>query len=70
MKKWDRYEQEHIFDLGGYFDENEVAHFSKERWETMQYTGTSINDENVRTLMIPSIHGCCLIFENKHFVID
>lgn len=70
MKKWDAYEQEYVFNHGGRFDADEIAHFSNAWWEIMQNKGVSINDENVRTLMIPSVHGCCLIFENKHFVID
>ena len=70
MKKWDRYEQEYVFDHGGRFDNDEVAHFTQEQWDRMQYTGKSVHDSNVRTLMIPSFHGSCLIFENKHFVID
>ena len=70
MKKWDNYEQEYVFDHGGHFDADEVAHFSKECWERMSYTGTSINNPEVRTMMIPSVHGSCLIFEGKHFVID
>ena len=70
MKNWDAYEREDILNNGGRFDANGIAHFTKKCWESMQYTDVSIKDKNVRTLMIPSIHGCCLIFEGKHFVID
>ena len=70
MKKWDRYEQEYVFDHGGYFDKDEIAHFTQDTFEHMQNTGKSIRDENIRTMMIPSFYGTCLIFENKHFVID
>lgn len=70
MKNWDNYEQEYVFNHGGRFDKNGVAHFSATAYEKMAYTGRSTRDGNVRTLMIPSIHGACLIFEGKHFVID
>ena len=70
MKKWDKYEQEYILDHGGRFDENEIAHFSEVDFMSMGYIGRSIRDENVLTVMIPSVHGSCLIFEHKHFVID
>ena len=69
MKHWDAIEQEYIFDHGWKidYDDNEMLVLTKEQFRRYQYTGRSIHDANVRTLMLPSVHGCCLIFEGKHF---
>lgn len=70
MKKWDSREQEYAFDMGWRFDDAEMLVLTKEQFERNQYTGRSINDDSVKTLMLPSVHGCCLIFEGKHFRIE
>ena len=70
MKKWDSYETEYILNHNGRFDEKEVIHF-KETDDIINRMGKSIiRHPNKRTLVIPSVHGCCLIFEGLHFVID
>lgn len=70
MKKWDSRQQEYIFDHGWRFDDNEVLILSPEHFSRYQYTGKSIRDPNKKTLMIPSVHGCSLIFEGLHFRIE
>lgn len=70
MKKWDKTEQEFIFDHGWKLDENEMLILTRKQFDSYQYTDRSIYDHNVRTLMLPSNFGCCLILEGKHFVIE
>lgn len=66
---WDAYEKEYIFDHGWRINDSGKIELTKEQFEKNQYSGKSISDKNVKTLMLPSMHGCCLIFENKHFII-
>ena len=72
MKHWDAREQEYIFDHGWRidYDNDEMLVLTQKQFDENQYTGRSIRDGSVRTLMIPSVHGCCLIFEGKHFRIE
>ena len=70
MKNWDSYERDYILDHGGYFDDFGVAHFDKNNRLICEKLGHSVRYPNMRTLVIPSVHGCCLIFELMHFVID
>lgn len=70
MKNWDAYETEYILNHGGHFDEKEIAHFSKSNHVIMDRLTDSLRFPSIRSLMIPSVHGCCLIFEKTHFVID
>ena len=70
MKKWDRYEQECAFDNGWHFDDDEMLILTQKQFNDYQYSGKSIRDPKQKTLMIPSIHGCCLIFEGMHFKIE
>lgn len=66
MKKWDAREQEYIFDHGWKLDKEEMLILTKDQYQKYQYTGKSITDGS-NTLMLPSVHGSCLIFEGKHF---
>ena len=72
MKKWDAHEQECIFDHGWRidYDNDEMLVLTQKQFNEYSYTGRSIHDKSVRTLMLPSVHGCCLIFEGKHFRIE
>ncbi len=72
MKHWDAREQEYIFDHGWRidYDNNETLVLTQNQFDENQYTGRSIHDPSVRTLMLPSVHGCCLIFEGKHFRVE
>lgn len=69
MKHWDAREQEYIFDHGWRIDygNNEMLVLTQRQFDENQYTGRSIHNPSVRTLMLPSVYGCCLIFEGKHF---
>ena len=67
MKKWDNTEQHYIFDHGWRLDAEETLILSREQFAKYQYTGRSITDSKTRTIMLPSDHGCSLIFEGKHF---
>lgn len=64
---WDAREKECIFDHGWTIDKDDKIRLTKAQFEKYQYTGRSIHDHNIKTLMIPSIHGCTLLFEHKHF---
>jgi hypothetical protein len=70
MKHWDSIEQHCIFDHGWQIDKDEMLVLTKRQFNAYQYSGHSYRDPTVRTLMIPSLHGCCLIFEGKHFRIE
>jgi hypothetical protein len=72
MKHWDSIEQHCIFDHGWQidYDNNEMLVLTKRQFNAYQYAGHSYRDPTVRTLMLPSVHGCCLIFEGKHFRIE
>lgn len=66
---WDAYEKEFIFDHGWVIREDGILELTKEQFEKYQYTGTSLKKPGVKTIMLPSVHGSCLIFENLHFII-
>lgn len=66
MKKWDAIEQEYIFDHGWKLDKDEMLILTKDQYRKHQYSGKSVRDRR-KTLMLPSVHGSCLIFEGKHF---
>ena len=66
---WDNMEREYIFDNGWKIRDDTRLELTKEQFEKYQYSGRSIRDNNVRTLVLPSVHGSCLIFEGKHFVV-
>lgn len=62
-------EREYIYDHGWKIDEDGILVLTPDQFRKYQYTGTSVRDRNVKTLMLPSDNGCCLIFEGKHFKI-
>ena len=66
---WDDRELECIFDHGWVVGKDNKLQITKKQFENYQYTDRSIEDSSIRTLMLPSVHGCCLIFEGKHFEI-
>jgi hypothetical protein len=70
MKNWDKTEQEYAFDQGWRFDENETLVLTNAQFSKYAYSGRSITDNTKKTLMLPSAHGCSLIFEGKHFRIE
>lgn len=38
--------------------------------QAKECTGRSIRDPQRRSLMIPGLHGCALIFEGRHFIVS
>lgn len=69
MINWDSLEREYIFDHGIVIGDDGILQITKKQWDKLAYTGTSIRDPKVKTLMLPSVHGSCLIFEHMHFEI-
>lgn len=67
MLNFDEREREFIFDHGWKISDDGILILTKEQFRKYQYTGKSIRDSKIRTLMLPSVNGCCLIFEDKHF---
>ena len=65
------------------FDEIEMNFISRKGWRVNEEgllvltaaqakganIGRSIRDPKQRTLMIPGLHGCTLLFEGMHFII-
>lgn len=67
---WDKIQLVFFNRLGCAIDpKTEKALVPREVWEKEIYTGKSIDNPDVRTWMINSAKGCCLIFEHKHFEI-
>lgn len=62
--------REYILDRGARIESGGMIILTGKQWKREPYTGTSIRDGSVRTWMIPSVHGCCLLFEGKHFRIE
>ena len=70
MKHWDRMEQEYIFDHGWRIDADEMLILTAEQFRKAPYTDHSFRDKKIKSIMIPSIHSCCLILEGKHFRVE
>lgn len=70
MKKWDSIEQNYIFDHGWRLDDDETLILTRDQFSRYQYTGRSVTDSKTRTIMLPSMHGCSLIFEGLHFRVE
>lgn len=69
--RWSERERETILDRGWTISpEDGRIHLTKKQFDTYQYHDRSVSDSHTRTLMLPTDHGCTLIFENRHFVID
>ena len=62
--------REYFFDHGARIGEDSRFILPRDRFEKMAYAGTSVRDPSVRTLMVPSEYGVCLLFEGKHFVVE
>jgi hypothetical protein len=70
MKKWDSREQEYAFDHGWRFDKDEMLILTKQQFRAAPYTGRSVRDSKVRTIMLPTVNGSCLILEGLHFRVE
>lgn len=67
--QYDAIEREYIFDKGWRINADGLLEITAKQAEKEQYIGYSIRHNGQRTLMIPSVHGCCLLFEGEHFII-
>ena len=65
---FDAYEREYIYDHGWIIDKDGMLVLYPK--QAARYTNKSIKDPNVRTLVLPSVHGVCLIFEGLHFRVE
>lgn len=70
MKIWDNIEKHCIFDHGWSIDKNDKIILTEKQFKEYHYSGYSIKDNKIRTLMIPSNYGLSLIFEHKHFIVE
>ena len=70
MKRWDVREQECMCDHGWSLDRDEKIILTKDQFDRYPYSGRCTTDSSVKTLMLPSANGCCLIFEHKHFLVQ
>ncbi len=66
---YDHIERECIFDHGWRINEDGRLQLTSKQAEKYQYIGRSVHNPEQRTLMIPNIHGSCLLFEGQHFII-
>lgn len=66
---YDHIEREYIFGHGWQINEDGRLQLTAKQAEKEQYIGRSVRNPEQRTLMIPSIHGCVLLFEGQHFII-
>lgn len=66
---WDEIQKDFFNRYNWRVDENDILILTKDQFIKYQYTGKSIHDPKIKTLMIPGIHGATLIFEHKHFKI-
>ncbi len=62
--------REYLNDHGIKIERDDMIVLTRKQWDGLAYTDRSITDPSVRTWMLPSIHGCCLLFEGKHFRIE
>ena len=67
--RWTGRTLEFILDHGLQVDEAGIIQIPAGKWSDLQYTAASIENSNIRTLLVPSDFGSSLLFENKHFVV-
>lgn len=66
---WDHIQKAYFERIGAKINPAGIVEIPRRVWAGLQYTDRSIHDKNIRTWMINSVNGCCLIFEHKHFEI-
>lgn len=69
MMSFDALAQKYIQDRGWKINEDGLLQITAKQVRKEQYIGRSIHDPSQRTLMIPTLHGCTLLFEGKHFIV-
>lgn len=65
---WSNREREYFFDKGCEIDKDGIVKVPRIVWSKQIYRGVDA-ETGVKNWMIPSEHGCCLIFEHRHFEI-
>ena len=68
-QKFDAIAYEYILHKGWCINGDGLLELTAKQAEKEQYLGRSITNPDQRTLRIPSVHGCCLLFEGEHFII-
>lgn len=69
MKQFDKLEMEYINDRGWRVNEEGLLVLTAEQARNAPHFGRSIRNPETRTIMLPSLYGCTLIFEGKHFIV-
>lgn len=66
-KRWVGIEREWIYDHGFRIDDDGLILIPKSKWIRLQWTGTRLSNPSLKTLVIPSDFGTCLLTEGLHF---
>lgn len=66
---FDAVEREYIFDNGWRINADGLLELTAKQASKAPFFGRSIRNQAQHTLMIPSLYGCTLLFEGKHFII-
>lgn len=66
---YDAVEREYIYDKGWHINADGMLELTAKQASQELYISRSINDPSKRTLMIPSLYGCTILFEGRHFII-
>lgn len=69
MVTWDKIEMDFIARRGWRVNDEGLLVLTTAQAKEAPHIGRSIRNPEQRTLMIPSLHGCALIFEGQHFII-
>ena len=69
MGKWDHKGRdfEYMLDHGFSLAKDGIFEISKAGFDRLSYSGRSVRNPDIRTLMIPDDYGLELIFEGLHF---
>ena len=65
---WDKIQIDFITKQGATITDGGIIEIPRREWAKQAYRGVNA-ETGVRQWMIPSIMGCCLIFEHLHFEI-
>lgn len=69
MVTWDKIEMDFISRKGWRVNDDGLLVLNAAQAKSANI-GRSIRNPKQRTLMIPGLHGCTLLFEGQHFMID
>lgn len=69
MKQWDEIEMGYINRQGWNVNDEGLLVLTAAQARNAPHIGKSIRNSEQRTLMLPGLHGCTLIFEGVHFII-